>query len=107
MFNRFVCPFLGEIFEIVFFELMILPRIVFIENSAQYFASYFQRQYKVRVSGKMQLLQKKIEGNSPAQNSVTGQKQLLKEIRRHWLLNEVWNARHYNFLLTLAISLFV
>ena len=38
----------------------------------------FQRQYKVRVSGKMQLLQKKIKGNSPTQNNLTGQKQLLK-----------------------------
>ena len=37
-----------------------------------------QRQYKVRVSDKMQLLQKKIEVNSPAQNRLTGQKQLLK-----------------------------
>ena len=27
-------------------------------------------------SGKMQLLQKKIDGNSPAQNKLTGQKQL-------------------------------
>ena len=35
-----------------------------------------QRQYKVRVSGKMQLLQKKIEGNSPTQNRLTGEKQL-------------------------------
>ena len=37
-----------------------------------------QRQYKVRVSGKMQLLQKKFEVNSPTQNKLTGQKQLLK-----------------------------
>ena len=37
-----------------------------------------QRQYKVRVSGKMQLLQKKVDGNSPAQNRLTDQKQLIK-----------------------------
>ena len=37
-----------------------------------------QRQYKVRVSGKMQLLQKNFEGNSPTQNKLTGQKQLQK-----------------------------
>jgi len=40
--------------------------------------SFIQRQYKVIVSGKMQLLQKKIDGNSPAQNRLTEQKQLLK-----------------------------
>ena len=40
-----------------------------------------QRQYKVRVSGKMQLLQRKIVGNSPAQSRQTGEKQLLK---RKW-----------------------
>jgi len=40
-----------------------------------------QRQYKVIVSGKMQLLQKKIEGKLPAQSRQTGQKQLLK---RKW-----------------------
>ena len=46
--------------------------------SANILNSIIQRQYKVRVSGKMQLLQKKIEDNSPAQNRLTGQKQLLK-----------------------------
>ena len=37
-----------------------------------------QRQSKFIVSGKMQLLHKKIGGNSSAPNRLTGQKQLLK-----------------------------
>ena len=49
-----------------------------------------QRQYKVRVSGKMQLLQKKIEDNSPAQDRLTGQKQLLK--RKEAVLATRWGA---------------
>ena len=49
-----------------------------------------QRQYKVRVSGKMQLLQKNFEGNSPTQNRLTGQKQLLK--RKEAALVTLWGA---------------
>ena len=49
-----------------------------------------QRQYKVRVSGKMQLLQKNFEGNSPTQNRLTGQKQLLK--RKEAALVTLWWA---------------
>ena len=51
---------------------------------------HFQRQYKVRVSGKMQLLQKIFEGNSPTQNKLTGQKQLLK--RKEAALVTLWWA---------------
>ena len=50
----------------------------------------YQRQYKVRVSGKMQLLQKKIEDKSPAQNRLTRQKQLLK--RKEAALVTLWGA---------------